>query len=293
MRPGCLLLGVAAITYEPLAETDLSTHDYREPKELWDKLGRVPKFCLSQVAYEMAAFDVIYVKHGDEIVDRGVVTGPYRFDSELRLRDKQGIPWAHQVPVDWSRQFTPVTLRLGTSQRFTVQDLSPDEAQRAEGAIGSAENPDRPSSERAEAAYYRECPARLKVITPLHNKLSNEFCRWVENQHKVPPAQEQQYVDVRFSLKNVSVIAELKVCYGVNTTRSIREALGQLLEYNHYPSRNAAAEWLIVLDTEPSNLDKRYIDLLRDERSLPVTLGWLTRAGFSFHPQWPAGAAPC
>ena len=39
MWPHCLRLGVAAITYRPLATTDLSKYAKGEPKNFWDELG--------------------------------------------------------------------------------------------------------------------------------------------------------------------------------------------------------------------------------------------------------------
>jgi hypothetical protein len=90
----------------------------------------------------------------------------------------------------------------------------------------------------------------------------------------------------RFNLGGVAVVAELKICFGVGTTRSIREALGQLLEYNHYPARRAASSWLIVLDQEPPEQDRLYILTLRERLSMPVTIGWPTGGGFSFYPRW-------
>ncbi len=138
-----------------------------------------------------------------------------------------------------------------------------------------------------EDAYYRESPSRLKLIVPLHNKLSNEFRGWLENKHKVKATQEQQCVDIRFDLEGLTVLAELKICSDVGPTKSIREALGQLLEYNHYPGRKVSDEWLLILDCEPSELDRLYILTLRDKRSLPITIGWQSSEGFSFYPKWP------
>lgn len=60
----CFRLGVAAITYPSLAETDLSKLPNGEPKELWAQLAPTQKYNLRQVAYEMKAGDVIYVKQG-------------------------------------------------------------------------------------------------------------------------------------------------------------------------------------------------------------------------------------
>jgi hypothetical protein len=293
MWPDCVRLGVAAITYRPLATTDLSKFAHGEPKNLWDELEPSQKASLRRVAYEMAAGDVIYVKQGPKIVDKGIVAGRYEFDSQFRLAGPDGVPWAHQVPVDWSRRFTPITLLLG-AEPLTVKELSSTEVERIELALGPPSNEPEKGLEinqrrlpLAEDAYYRESAALLKVIIPRHNKLSNDFCRWLEKEHGVTTAQEHQQVDIRFTLKSLAVLAELKICFGVGTTKSIREALGQLLEYNHYPKRNTADAWLIVLDDKPSESDRQFIELLRDRRSLPLTIGWRIKAGFSFHPKWP------
>lgn len=155
-------------------------------------------------------------------------------------------------------------------------------------AIFEQGNAEPTGSALPEDAYYRESARNLKEIIPRHNKLSNAFCDWLSNQHGVNARQELQRVDVAFRLKGAAVLAELKVCYGVGTTKSIREALGQLLEYNHYPSRNPADAWLIVLDEEPLVDDRSFVDSLRERRSLPLTLGWQkTAGGFAFHPEWP------
>jgi len=283
--------------YYPLSTTDLSKYPQGEPKTLWKELAPSQKASLRRIAYEMTPGDVIYVKQGPEIVDRGIVTAKYRFDSKFRLVDPNGVPWAHQVSVDWSREFNPVTLLLGAEQ-LTVKELTAAEVDRLEAKGSKSARRDDHSNESkhsearraeplVEAAYYRESPARLKIIVPLHNKLSNDFCSWLQKEHKIRAAQERQRVDIRFNLGNLAMLAELKICFGVGTTRSIREAIGQLMEYNHYPMRKMTDEWLIILDGEPSEPDRQYINVLREKRSLPITLGWRNKAGFSFHPKWP------
>ena len=129
----CFELGVAAITYNSVAETDLSKYPKREPKELWAELENPQKASLRHVAYDMRKGDIIYVKKGPEIICRGVVqgsdSGSYRFDSDFRIRDHNGTPWAHQVPVEWESDFPKLRIFLGTAQQFTVQKLDEDELQ--------------------------------------------------------------------------------------------------------------------------------------------------------------------
>jgi len=251
------------------------------------------------MAYEMEPGDVIYVKEGSAIIDRGVVTGRYRFDAQARIKEPGGTPWAHQVAVDWSQgNFPQRNLLLGAEQ-LTVKELTDGEVEQIEVTVPNQPSDGSSPSLRqwpnesafgslAEDPYFRECPARLKVIVPLHNRLSNELCTWLDRNLNVKATQEAEWVDIRFALNSKTFLAELKVCFGAGTTKSIREALGQLLEYNHYPSRLPSDEWMIILDREPSEVDKEFVSELRDKRSLPLTIGWRRSRGFGFHPRWPS-----
>jgi hypothetical protein len=299
MWPQCLRLGVAAITYDPLIETDLSKYPKGEPEELWNQLEPTQKASLRRVVYEMKAGDLIYVKQGPKIVDKGIVKGPakgnaYAFDSEFRLRQPNGTPWAHQVPVDWSTDFPEIGILLGGEQ-VTVKELSSEEVNQIDAEIRTVREKSRKvaASGRAgtqsliEDAYYRESIGRLKVIVPRHNKLSNSFVKWLKKEHEVDAVQEQERIDILFKLNGKSCLAELKICFGVGPTKSIREALGQLLECNHYPKRHSADVWLVVLDEEPSSDDFEFIGNLREKRSLPIVVGWHGGDGFQFKPSWP------
>jgi hypothetical protein len=143
----------------------------------------------------------------------------------------------------------------------------------------------RSPSALAEDGYYRESPSNLKRIIPKHNKLSNRFCRWLITKG-ISAKQEENYIDIIFEVGNENYMAELKIVYGVGTTKAIRESLGQLLEYNHYPGRHVKGKWLIVLDQKPMDSDFKYIDNLRTERYLPVFVGWQAEADFHFYPKW-------
>lgn len=137
----------------------------------------------------------------------------------------------------------------------------------------------------AEDGYYRESSSKLKIIIPRHNKLSNNFTSWLKSKG-ISAKQEDNYIDVLFKVGSVNYIAELKVVYGAGTTKAIREALGQLLEYNYYPGREAKKEWMVVLDKPPSKMDQDYIKTLIKKIDLPLRVGWQTDTGFTFHPEW-------
>jgi len=293
MWPECVRFGVAALTYDPLATVDLPLHPDHQPRRQWAQLTPTQHASLSRVAYHMRAGDTIYVKQGPRIVDKGVITGPanqraYTFDSSFLLRDPNGVPWAHQVPVEWSRTFSERRILLGAEQ-LTVKLLAPADVRAIEASGASTPIRSRGVLHRApllEAAYYRETPARLKAIIRRHNKLSNDFCRWLKQHHHITARQEHNLIDIHFQHRQQHVLAELKICFGVGTTKAIRESLGQVLEYNHYPGRKPHEQWLIILDETPSLDDRHFITILRTCLSLPLTLGWQHQHGFAFFPQW-------
>jgi len=130
--PLCFKLGVAAITYCPLENTDLARHSFNNPRNLWAKLSSTQKASLRRVAYEMKKDDVIFVKSGRKIVGRGIVKGPYVFDHLKRIVDENGLQWPHQVPVEWDNSFVAVDVLLGTEQ-LTVKVLSQEDVYKIDG----------------------------------------------------------------------------------------------------------------------------------------------------------------
>jgi len=134
----------------------------------------------------------------------------------------------------------------------------------------------------AEDAYYRESTANRKLIFRRHNTLSNDFAKWLTRVGYTDVAQEQNYVDVVFQREGMTYRAELKICYGVGSTKAIREALGQLLEYNYYPSRTPVDCWVIVLDEKATEDDVSYVKTLKEVFNLPLSLGWREGEEFIF-----------
>lgn len=112
------------------------------------------KASLRRVAYEMKAGDVIYVKQGPKIVSKGVVKGSYRFDSKFRLIDPNGVPWAHQVPVEWVSDFPEIKMPLGSAPQFTVEELASDELERL-GAMVDTVTESNKQKEAVEGETYR------------------------------------------------------------------------------------------------------------------------------------------
>jgi hypothetical protein len=133
-----------------------------------------------------------------------------------------------------------------------------------------------------EAGYLRYTPVALRWIRREHVALSNQFVVWLENTHGIRATQERKQIDAAFEVGSKRFLAEFKIAYMGNTKQAIREALGQILEYNHYPPRISHDQWLLILDTEPCEKDKAFLRRLRDVFGLPLTLGWKTDSGFDF-----------
>ena len=133
------------------ATTDLSLYPPGEPAHLWDQLQPTQKASLKRVAYQMKEGDVIFVKQGPKIVGRGVVTAPYEFGHALRVQgvtieDENGLPWLHQVPVQWDTDFVEVDVLLG-SEQLTIKELDPNDVSK----IGYVEQEKKDQLSKVEA----------------------------------------------------------------------------------------------------------------------------------------------
>ena len=165
-------------------------------------------------------------------------------------------------------------------QGFRIIRLQPDSLPRVrmeverQAARGMSADTQERTIPLAEDAYFRETGRRKEKILRLHNALSNSFVNWLKLKGYTNVLQEQRGVDVEFTSRSHLCRAELKVCHAVGTTKVIREALGQLLEYNYFGNRVPAKRWYIILDERPSSEDQTYVDKLHSELGLPVVLGW-------------------
>jgi hypothetical protein len=180
MWPDCINLGVAAITYYPLSETDLTNYPYGEPKELWAQLEPSQKASLRRLTYEMKKGDVIYIKDGPKIIGRGIVGGDtkraYQFDSKHRIRDLNGKSWPHQVPVEWENDFTPINVRFG-AEPLTVKELNAEDLKQLNGLI-EATNEKNAQVEAIEGDIYNiELQFRKRNSALIHAKKVNSNYR--------------------------------------------------------------------------------------------------------------------
>lgn len=136
----------------------------------------------------------------------------------------------------------------------------------------------------ADDGYLRATAASLKHILRRHATLGQHFSEWLKSRGCRDVVFERSRVDIEFSEDGQLCRAELKVCGAVGAIKALREALGQLLEYNYYGGRKRADRWYIVLDTQPSAEDRDYIRTLQSELRLPpLVLCWPEGKGFAQH----------
>lgn len=173
MWPQCLSLEVAAITYSPLTNVDLSKYPQGEPKQLWAKLFPSQKYSLRQIAYVMKKGDVIYAKQGSYIVGKGIVKGSYQFDATLSIVDSHDTQWAHQIPVKWQSNFVAVKISLGDQPRYTVRKLSESDLSKleAETKVMIRKEALEGQAYRKEATFRRRNRALIQA-----KKANSDYC---------------------------------------------------------------------------------------------------------------------
>jgi hypothetical protein len=116
--------GIAAIGYPDIEAVDFSKYGERKAKRILKRNVLAPsqKSSLRQFVYTMRKGDTIYVKEGRRIVGKGTIVSDYRFAKA----GTGGVAWPHRRRVQWSRDFKPRRLMLGSNQRYTVQRLTGD-----------------------------------------------------------------------------------------------------------------------------------------------------------------------
>lgn len=302
---GCRQMGLAAITYNPLSKTDLSRYgpepEHRPPG--WYELAASQKGSISKFAWQIRAGDKLYVRDSARpnlLVGFGYVLGKegelaYMYNERSPIKTSEGEVWRHLIAVNWEDGFAEVPYK-DHSANTTVLSLDEDEllgfqqrARRAEYKKNGLSDADVDFVATLEVAYPRATPATIKLILPKHVTLSKQFHTWLRNHHSIQGHREHRQIDMQFKIGQDTAMAELKIAYNGNTMAAVREALGQILEYNHYPGRETTQAWFLVLDAKPCIDDCTFVKSLREKWKLPIYLGWKQATGFSFYPESPLG----
>ena len=174
----CKKREVAAITYIPLAHTDLSKYPKDEPRELWSRLQSAQKGSLRKVAYDMKLGDTIYVKEGKKIVGKGTIVREYFFDDVncIFSQNKDRIPWSHQVKVQWQANFPPVEV-LTHAEQHTVLKLSEKAVEQIEKEASYMET----KGDKLSVNEIESFRAELDMGAPIPERVETTICRIIRD----------------------------------------------------------------------------------------------------------------
>lgn len=102
-----------------------------------------------------------------------------------------------------------------------------------------------------------------------HNELSNELTSYLKINGFMDVKTDESFVDIKaIDANGKKIYFELKTATSVKL--AIRQALGQLLEYNHYPNKNNVDKLIIVTTSKPEKEDMQYLIGLRNVYNIPV-----------------------
>lgn len=123
--------------------------------------------------------------------------------------------------------------------------------------------------------------AAIEGITysPRHNKLQNALDAYLRDLYGQKSVYyESNFVDLQLHRGEHVIYFEIKIA--LTAKSCIREALGQLMEYNIYPNQQRASEMIIVGENRTEPDDKTYIEYLRQKFGIPVRyIRWDWEAG--------------
>ncbi|MCM1125824.1 MAG: hypothetical protein NC429_05075 [Lachnospiraceae bacterium] len=107
------------------------------------------------------------------------------------------------------------------------------------------------------------------IMTLKHNELSNKMVKYLRSKGYKEVATDKDFVDIQaVDSQGNKVYFELKTADSVRL--AIRQALGQLLEYNHYPNKKNADKLIIVTELEATQEDMQYLIGMRSRYNIPV-----------------------
>ena len=121
--------------------------------------------------------------------------------------------------------------------------------------------------------FWRSNKAGDILINPMHKKMQNAVKALLEKDY-VHLYFEKDHVDMKGQPKDGDDTWHYFEFKTYSAKRCIREALGQILEYAHYPSKARAQKLFIIGPEKPDNQDIAYMKMLRETYHLPIWYRW-------------------
>ena len=124
-------------------------------------------------------------------------------------------------------------------------------------------DPRRAEDERTRAAQ------EGSVVSPRHIRLQNRLYDFLCKKHGDGKVHyERDFVDLSVEHSDGTVFFEIKM--ETTAKHCIRQAMGQLIEYAHYPESSKAARLIVVGDAPPTDEDRSYLLFLRRTYDIPI-----------------------
>lgn len=132
------------------------------------------------------------------------------------------------------------------------------------------ERKDTPGSRKKRSEESRRRAAQESgEYDPTHVRLQNRVYDLLVDHYGVGVVfYEKGYVDLSIESANCTVLIEIKTAS--TAKRCMREAIGQLLEYAHYPNTKKNCDFVIMGDAPMTGKDESYLEFLRRQYNLPL-----------------------
>lgn len=126
------------------------------------------------------------------------------------------------------------------------------------------------------------------LVDPLHKKIQNAIADILKEEYVHLYLEKDGVSGQRVDMKGLHKETDEWHYYEIKTysaRRSIRESLGQILDYAHYPNLIRAKELIIVGPEAPDDKDKTYLEFIRKTYSIPLWFRWYSFETNLLHPK--------
>ena len=112
-----------------------------------------------------------------------------------------------------------------------------------------------------------------------HKKIQNAVFALLQNEYAYRDLEKKidksdgQRVDLKGIYKDTGECHFFEIKTD-SAKKSIREALGQILEYAHYPNMKRATKLFIIGPQKPDDKDKAYMKFIRKTYDIPIWFRW-------------------
>ncbi len=161
----------------------------------------------------------------------------------------------------------PPSHLLGGRGRYRYQAYKWDGKTGVDGGGESPKSTSTKSRKQKTVTQWIRAAQEHAIVDPRHNRLQNALFSHLQSRY-TDVRYEEDHVDLRYYDTSGWCLIEVKIA--ATARQCIREALGQLTEYAHYPSKNTLPKLLVVGDAPVTPDDIQYLNLLRAIYNLPL-----------------------